>query len=115
MYETSSGAGGNSGGEPIKINIETFTEDVNTIEATGTTIIDDSADVAADAAIIRNATVPNYVTADERIEAILRNLQTETQQSVGSLRKIAANYCDVDRDASASIEKKGSNVPLLSR
>lgn len=109
-------AGGNaSSSTAIKMNIENFNTDVDTIETTGTTIIDDSADTPADAAITRNVTVPTYVTFDERIENALRNLETETQQTVGSLRKISKNYCDVDTDATTTITEKGNNVPAASK
>lgn len=98
--------------DPIQINEDEFYTYIQNIATTsGTIIASDNVPVEPAASITKNATVPEYVMFDQRVEKVLMNLKTESMQVDSSLNKILEDYKAIDTDASSTIATTGSNLP----
>ena len=85
--------------DPIQINEDEFYTYIQNIATTsGTIIASDNVPVEPAASITKNATVPEYVMFDQRVEKVLMNLKTESMQ----VDSVCGNRPHVS-DASASI------------
>lgn len=88
------------GTDPIKIDVDTYETVVSGIEEQGKEIIDETADAEEpDAYAAGNSVVPDYQAYDERIIAVLKDLETEVAQLTSLMTDIKDEYLETDADA----------------
>ncbi len=89
-----------------KIDIDTYNDVVDEIESQNDTVIEDGFTATAASSIITtNETVPTFVTADENVVAMLKNLKVQVQDVITTMREVRDSMEDVNDDATTSGER----------
>lgn len=92
--------------DPIRIDVDTYETVVSEIEEQGKEIIDETADAEEpDAYAAGNDVVPDYQAYDERIVAVLKDLETEVAQLTSLMTDIKEEYLKVDSDAESDLDQ----------